>query len=49
MDVSIVVVSFNVCDLLRQCLRSLEGIRLSCQVIVVDNASADASAGMVRE
>jgi GT2 family glycosyltransferase len=49
MDVSIVVVSYNVRDLLKQCLRSLESIRLSCQVIVVDNASADGSAGMVRE
>lgn len=49
MDVSIVVVSYNVRDLLKQCLRSVEGALPSRQVIVVDNASADGSAGMVRE
>lgn len=49
MDVSIVVVSYNVRDLLKQCLQSVAGILPSIQVIVVDNASADGSAGMVRE
>lgn len=49
MDVSIVVVSYNVRELLRQCLRSVEGTNPSREVIVVDNASADRSAAMVRE
>lgn len=39
----IVIVSYNVCDLLRECLRRLDGQR----IIVVDNASADGSAAMV--
>lgn len=51
--VSIVVVNWNVCELLRACLRSVyedgglppEAMR----VIVVDNASADGSADMVNE
>jgi N-acetylglucosaminyl-diphospho-decaprenol L-rhamnosyltransferase len=40
----IVIVSYNVRDLLRDCLRTLADQR----VIVVDNASADGSAAMVR-
>jgi len=52
MDLAIVIVSFNVRDLLRTCLRSvftsLEGSRLQASVWVVDNASADGSAEMVR-
>jgi N-acetylglucosaminyl-diphospho-decaprenol L-rhamnosyltransferase len=50
---SIIVVSWNVRDLLRTCLASLErGIGLApgqWEVIVVDNASGDGSAAMVRE
>ena len=50
-DVSIVVVNWNVRDLLRECLRStLEdgGVaRERLELIVVDNASADGSAAMV--
>lgn len=48
-DLSIVVVSWNVRDLLRNCLTSLDRGRsaLALQVIVVDNASADGSAEMV--
>jgi GT2 family glycosyltransferase len=48
-DVSVVIVSWNTRDLLRECLRSVlaETRVVSCQVIVVDNASADGSAAMV--
>lgn len=50
LDLAIVIVNYNTRDLLRECLRSLyrsEG-RLSYRVIVVDNASTDDSAAMVR-
>src|ERR1700722_13610608 len=40
----IIIVSYNVRDRLRDCLRDLSGQR----VIVVDNASSDSSAAMVR-
>lgn len=48
-DLSVIVVSWNVRDLLRRCLASLAGSRdkLAMQVIVVDSASADGSAEMV--
>lgn len=52
MDLAIVVLNWNVRDLLRQCLRSLESARARTQatvaVVVVDNASTDGSADMVR-
>jgi N-acetylglucosaminyl-diphospho-decaprenol L-rhamnosyltransferase len=55
-DLSIVIVSWNVRELLRGCLRSAtesltreKGRDLSAQVIVVDNASVDGSAEMLRE
>lgn len=48
---SVIVVSFNTRDILRACLQRLfevtQGLRL--QVIVVDNASRDASADMVAQ
>lgn len=49
-DLSIVIVSYNVRDLLAECLRSLQSAasNLSLQVFVVDNASRDGSAEMVR-
>lgn len=51
MDVSIVIVNWNARDVLRGCLKSIygqtEGIEF--EVIVVDNASSDASAAMVAE
>ncbi len=55
-DLSIVIVSWNVRDLLRQCLRSiladLSACQLAnlqtCEVIVVDNVSTDGSAEMVQ-
>lgn len=47
-DVSVIVVNWNTCDLLRGCLASLVAeTRASCEVIVIDNASSDCSAGMV--
>ena len=52
MLLSIVVVSWNTCDLLVQCLQSvygtLEAWTISCEVIVVDNASMDDSVQAVR-
>lgn len=51
MDLSIVIVTWNTREPLRACLTSLHGALagagLSAEVIVVDNASADASAAMV--
>ncbi len=49
-DLSIVIVSWNVRDLLRQCLHSILAELPTCklEVIVVDNVSTDGSAEMVR-
>ena len=49
-DIGIVIVNWNTRDLLRDCLKSLERGDLSVtrRVIVVDNASTDGSAEMVR-
>ncbi len=49
-DVSIVIVNWNTRDLLGECLRSIQqhGQGVACEVIVVDNDSADGSAEMVR-
>jgi hypothetical protein len=50
-EVSIIVISFNTRDLLRECLSSLlgecSGLGASAEVLVVDNASLDGSAEMV--
>ena len=55
-DLSIVIVSWNVRDLLRRCVGSVieslstgKGERLSSQLIVVDNASSDGSVDMLQE
>jgi GT2 family glycosyltransferase len=50
LDVSVVIVSWNTCDILRGCLRSIfEQTRgLSFEVFVVDNDSHDKSAQMVQ-
>jgi GT2 family glycosyltransferase len=49
--VAVVIVSYNVRDLLRACLESLAvaaaALGQPCRVVVVDNASADGSAAMV--
>ena len=47
---SILIVNWNTRDLLRACLLSLRGnVAVEHEVIVVDNASHDGSAAMVRE
>ena len=50
MDLSVVIVNWNTRDLLRDCLASLLAAcdGLSVEVLVVDNASSDGSAAMVR-
>ncbi len=50
MDLSIVIVNWNTRDLLRDCLASIDaGLGgLAAEVLVVDNASDDGSADMVR-
>lgn len=52
-DLSIVIVSFNTRQLLKECLdsvyASLAESTLTSEVIVVDNASSDGSAAMVRK
>ena len=49
-DLSVVIVSYNTRELLRDCLQSLRAsVGLRLEVIVVDNASADGSADMVRQ
>ena len=48
-DLSVVIVNYNTRDLLRSCLLSLRASEgLALEIIVVDNASADGSAEMVR-
>ena len=50
LDLGIVIVSWNTRELLRDCLKSVlasEGV--TCRVILVDNASSDGSADMVRQ
>jgi N-acetylglucosaminyl-diphospho-decaprenol L-rhamnosyltransferase len=52
LDLSIVIVNWNVRELLRRCLSSVcrtTGASLEVEVIVVDNASSDGSVAMVRE
>lgn len=51
-DLSIIIVSYNVRELLRACLTSIEHptpAALRQEIIVVDNASTDGSARMVRQ
>jgi len=50
MDLSVIIVSYNVANFLIECLTSIYGAapRISFEVLVVDNASGDGSAQMVR-
>ena len=49
MDVSIIIVSYNTADLTVACLESVfASQRISYEVFVVDNASQDGSAGIIR-
>lgn len=50
-DVSVIIVNWNTRDLLGQCLQSLYDTTsdLDLEVVVVDNASSDASPAMVRK
>lgn len=49
-DLSIIIVNWNVRDLLRECLRSIEAYHgtLKVETIVVDSASSDGSVEMIR-
>jgi N-acetylglucosaminyl-diphospho-decaprenol L-rhamnosyltransferase len=47
-DLTIVIVSWNVGELLRRCLQSILATELDVEVVVVDNASIDGSPEMVR-
>ena len=47
-DLSIVVLNWNVCELLQRCLASLRSDHYVLEIIVVDNASRDGSVAMVR-
>jgi GT2 family glycosyltransferase len=49
-DVSVIIVNWNTCDLLRQCLQSVRDHTLGSrfETIVIDNASTDKSVAMVR-
>lgn len=50
MDISIIIVNWNVCDILHNCLQSIynqtSGIHF--EVIVIDNASSDSSVVMIK-
>lgn len=46
--IGVVIVSYNTCGLLRDCLASLAGCALPLRVVVVDNASRDGSAAMAQ-
>lgn len=47
-SIGIIIVSYNTCALLRNCLASLRGCALPLHTVVVDNGSRDGSVAMVR-
>lgn len=51
MDVSVIIVSYNTCDLLKKCICSiLEKTKgVSFEIIVVDNHSSDESVKVITE
>ena len=51
MELSVVIVNYNVCHFLELCLQSVEDAigDLNAEIIVVDNASSDGSCSMVRQ
>lgn len=51
MDVSIIIVNYNTCDLTLQCLQSVyeKTTNIDFEVIVVDNASSDDSVSAIRQ
>ena len=50
-DLSIIIVNWNTREMLAGCLESVAGCRsqVACETFVIDNASTDGSAVMVRE
>jgi GT2 family glycosyltransferase len=50
MDISVIIVNWNTCDILRNCLASIykNTRNIQFEVIVIDNASSDGSADMIR-
>jgi GT2 family glycosyltransferase len=50
LDLSVVIVNWNVCDLLQRCVESVLSSQrsITTEIIVVDNASTDGSVGMLR-
>jgi GT2 family glycosyltransferase len=51
LKISVVILNYNVCYFLEQCVRSVEKalVGLDAEVIVVDNASADQSVAMIKK
>lgn len=47
--VSVIIVSYNTCDLLKSCLKNLYALEEADEIIVVDNASSDVSPQLIRE
>lgn len=48
-DISVVIVSYNVRELLRHCLHTILDQEVRVEIIVVDNASADNTSEMIRQ
>ena len=48
-DLSVIIVNWNTRELLAKCLESVAGDRDAAEIYVVDNASTDGSAQMVKE